>query len=247
VILLARSIRRQFAARRPPDHRPSDPARNPRRTSFVAALMTSEWRTVRPMRDPERADRWCGDEVLVARLRAGDDRALGRAYDEHAEVVLATARRVTLDDQLAHDVVQEVFVHLWASADRVDLARGSLRAYLRTIAHRRAVDAVRRSERRHRAETQAAAAPTTVVDVAGADVSVTDAAAARWCNERRVAALGQLPDDQRAALELAYFGGQTLKQVAATLGIPEGTAKSRVRLGLARVRAIVGEDLRETR
>jgi RNA polymerase sigma-70 factor (ECF subfamily) len=199
------------------------------------------------MRDPERADRWCGDEVLVARLRAGDDRALGRAYDEHAEAVRATARRVTLDDQLAHDVVQEVFVHLWASADRVDLSRGSLRAYLRTIAHRRAVDAVRRSERRHRAESAAASAPTASVDVDGVDVSSADDAAALWCHARLEEALAQLPEDQRAALELAYYGGQTLKQVAVSLGIPEGTAKSRVRLGLARVRAIVGEDLRETR
>jgi RNA polymerase sigma-70 factor (ECF subfamily) len=213
----------------------------------VAALVIPDWRTVSAMRDPERADRWCGDDVLVARLRAGDDRALGRAFDEHGTVVLSTARRVTLDEQLAHDVVQEVFVHLWESADRVALARGSLRAYLRTIAHRRAVDAVRRSVRRDRAETAAGAEPTAVIEVDGVDVRIADDAAARWCHERLGEALDQLPEDQRAALELAYYGGQTLKQVAETLGIPEGTAKSRVRLGLARVRALVGEDLRETR
>jgi RNA polymerase sigma-70 factor (ECF subfamily) len=213
----------------------------------VAALVTPEWRTVSPVGGPERADRWSGDDVLVARLRAGDERALGRAFDEHGDVVLATARRVTLDEQLAHDVVQEVFVHLWASADRVDLSRGSLRAYLRTIAHRRAVDAVRRAVRRDRAETAAASAPTVVLGVDGVDVAIADDAAAVWCHDRLEEALDQLPADQRAALELAYYGGQTLKQVAETLGIPEGTAKSRVRLGLARVRAIVGDDLRETR
>ena len=213
----------------------------------MAALVTFEWRTVSTMSDPARADRWSGDEVLLARLRAGDDRALGRAFDEHAAVVLATARRVTLDDALAHDVVQDVFVHLWESADRVDLRRGSLRAYLRVVAHRRAVDAVRRAVRRDRAETSAATEPTAVRTVEPIDVDVTDDAAALWCHGRLAEALDQLPDEQRTALELAYYGGQTLKQVAVTLGIPEGTAKSRVRLGLARVRAIVGEDLRETR
>ena len=213
----------------------------------MAALVTLEWRTVSTMRDPERADRWSGDDVLLARLQAGDDRALGRAFDEHAPVVLATAKRVTLDEQLAHDVVQEVFVHLWESSDRVDLNRGSLRAYLRVVAHRRAVDAVRRAVRRDRAETSAASQPTTALTVDPVDVDITDEAAALWCHERLVEALDQLPEDQREALELAYYGGRTLKQVAETLGIPEGTAKSRVRLGLARIRAIVGEDLRETR
>src|SRR5207253_2869908 len=105
--------------------------------------------------------------------------------------------------------------------------------------HRRAVDAVRRAVRRDRAETKAASAPTVVVEVDGVDVAVADESAALWCHDRLEEALEQLPADQRAALELAYYGGQTLKQVADTLGIPEGTAKSRVRLGLARVRAIV--------
>jgi RNA polymerase sigma-70 factor, ECF subfamily len=213
----------------------------------VAALVALEWRTVHPMDGPERADRRCGDDVLVARLQAGDDRALGRAYDEHAEAVLATARRVTLDEQLARDVVQDVFVHLWQSADRVDLNRGSLRAYLRVVAHRRAVDTVRRTVRRDRAETTLSSSPVTVVDVDGVDDGVADAAAAVWCHERLAEALEQLPEDQRAALRLAYYEGRTLKQVAEVLGIPEGTAKSRVRLGLARVRALVGDDLRETR
>jgi RNA polymerase sigma-70 factor (ECF subfamily) len=212
----------------------------------VVALVASEWRTVQPMDGPMRADRWssadAGDAVLLARLRAGDDRALGRAYDEHAEVVLATARRVTVDEQLATDVVQEVFLHLWQAADRVDLARGSLRAYLRTIAHRRAVDAVRRAVRRDRAESAVE-----VVDVDGVDEGIAEEAAALWCHDRLEAALDQLPEEQRVALCLAYYGGRTLKQVAETLGIPEGTAKSRVRLGLARVRALVGDDLRGTR
>jgi RNA polymerase sigma-70 factor (ECF subfamily) len=213
----------------------------------VAALAMLEWRTLGSVSDPERADRWSGDEVLLARLRAGDERALGLAYDEHASVVLMTARRVTLDEQLADDVVQDVFVHLWESADRVDLSRGTLRTYLRVVAHRRAVDAVRRAVRRDRAETSASSSPTNIVVVEGVDGRIVDADAAVWCHERLSDALDQLPEDQRIALTMAYYGGQTLKQVAASLGIPEGTAKSRVRLGLARVRAIVGDELRETR
>ena len=180
------------------------------------------------------------DTALLARIRAGDETALGMLYDQHAGLVYGLARRVTRDDHLAQDITQEVFAYLWELPERVDLARGSLRSYLAVVAHRRAVDEVRRSTRRTRIETAGAAAEVHE----GPETGVVDAAAQTWTSERIAAGMAQLPDDQRAALRLAYYEGQTYIQVARTLGIPEGTAKSRLRLALARLRVLLGDELR---
>ena len=180
------------------------------------------------------------DAVLLARIRAGDQRALGMVYDQHAGLVYGLARRVTRDEHLAQDVTQEVFAYLWELPDRVDLSRGSLRSYLAVVAHRRAVDEVRRSERRSR--TEGAHAGSDLQD--GPESDVVDAAAQEWGRQRLAAVLTQLPDDQRAAVGLAYYEGQTYTQVARTLGIPEGTAKSRLRLALARLRVLLGDEVR---
>jgi RNA polymerase sigma-70 factor (ECF subfamily) len=184
------------------------------------------------------------DEVLLARMRAGDDTALGLVYDQHGGMVHGLARRVTGDEQLAQEITQDVFVFLWEWPDRVDLSRGSLRSYLGVIAHRRAVDAVRRATVRGRAETAASRRP---ASEDGFDDEITQVHAQRWCRERLLAAMAELPAEQRAALTLAYFEGCTYRDVARQLGIPEGTAKSRLRLALARVRALVGDELEAAR
>jgi RNA polymerase sigma-70 factor (ECF subfamily) len=180
------------------------------------------------------------ESTLLARIRAGDERALAAVYDQHAGLVYGVARRVTRDEHLAQDVTQEVFAYLWELPERVDLQRGTLRSYLAVLAHRRAVDEVRRSERRARTESAAAGAEA----VEGPEPEVTDAAAQRWDQERLARVLQQLPDEQRVALSLAYFDGKTYLEVARTLAIPEGTAKSRLRLALARLRALLGDELR---
>jgi RNA polymerase sigma-70 factor (ECF subfamily) len=182
------------------------------------------------------------DDVLRARMIAGDERALAVVYDRHAPMVFGLARRVTGNDQLADDVVQEVFSHLWRMPERIDLARGSIRSYLGVLAHRRAVDEVRRSVRQSRLESRAGDG---VEAVASHEDDLVDAGAARWRTERLCKLLADLPSDQREAVELAYFGGRTYRQVADELGIPEGTAKSRLRMGLARLReALASEDMR---
>jgi RNA polymerase sigma-70 factor, ECF subfamily len=180
------------------------------------------------------------DVALVARLVAGDERALGLVYDRHAGLVYGLARRVTGDEQLAREITQDVFCHLWSHPDKVDPDRGSLRAYLGVVTHRRAVDAVRRSEARSRAESRSATAAPPVDD--GADAPVVDAAAADWRATRIRQVLDVLPDEQRAALLLAYFEGCTYREVARRLDIPEGTAKSRLRLALARLREQLEHD-----
>ena len=180
------------------------------------------------------------DAVLLARLQAGDDRALAVVYDQHADLVLGVARRVTRDDQLARDITQDVFAYLWELPGRIDLARGSIRSYLAVVAHRRAVDVVRRSERRQRTEAAAAVAD---IDLGPEPVVVEDATNA-WRRERLAAGLEALPEEQRAALKLAYYEGLTYKQVAQALNIAEGTAKSRLRLALCRLRTVLGDEMR---
>jgi RNA polymerase sigma-70 factor (ECF subfamily) len=162
------------------------------------------------------------------RLVAGDSAALAEIYDQYASFVYGLARRVIGDARAAEDVSQDVFVGLWERPAAFDPDRGSLRTWLGTLAHRRSVDYVRREEaRRRRAERDAARA------VGAPDVD--ELATALVAAERVRAALDRLPAEQRRAIELAYFGGKTYRQVAEVLGIPEGTAKSRLRLGLRRI------------
>ena len=166
------------------------------------------------------------------RLRAKDEAALGEVYDQYASFVYGLALRVIGEQRGAEDVSQEVFVYLWERPEVFDPERGSLRTWLGTLAHRRAVDYVRREEARRRRSVRDAACRVTVPDV-------EELATALVTAERVRAALGVLPPEQREAIELAYFGGRTYREVADELGIPEGTAKSRLRLGLRRVAAVL--------
>jgi RNA polymerase sigma-70 factor (ECF subfamily) len=162
------------------------------------------------------------------RVVAGDDVALREVYDQYASFVYGVAVRVIGDARAAEDVSQDVFVSFWERPGAFDPARGSLRTWLGTLTHRRAVDHVRREEAgRRRAERDAGRA------VAAPDVE--EMATALLTAERVRAALDELPEGQRRAVQLAYFGGRTYRQVAETLGIPEGTAKSRMRLALRRI------------
>jgi RNA polymerase sigma-70 factor (ECF subfamily) len=165
---------------------------------------------------------------LRDRLVSGDETALGEAYDQYASFVYGLALRVIGDTRASEDVSQDVFVSLWEQPAAFDPTRGSLRTWLGTLAHRRAVDYVRREEaRRRRGERDAARA------VGAPDVE--ELVAAMIAAEHVRAALDRLPGEQRRAIELAYFRGKTYRQVAEVLGIPEGTAKSRLRLGLRRI------------
>lgn len=185
------------------------------------------------------------DALLLARVQAGDDSALALVYDEHAGLVFGLARRVIRDEELARDITQEVFAHFWEKPDRVDLSRGSLRSYLAVLAHRRAVDEVRRHEARSRAESASASGAPETED--GPESRVADAAARSWRGKRLAQLLGALPDEQRAAVQLAYYEGLTYVQVATKLGIPEGTAKYRLRAALTRLRTLLADEADEAR
>ena len=151
-------------------------------------------------------------------------RRCAEVYDQYSSFVYGLALRVIGDARAAEDVSQDVFVGLWERPAAFDPDRGSLRTWLGTLTHRRAVDYVRREEaRRRRAERDAARAVTAP--------DVEEMATALVTAERVRAALDLLPSEQRRAIQLAYFGGKTYREVAEVLGIPEGTAKSRLRLG----------------
>jgi RNA polymerase sigma factor (sigma-70 family) len=177
------------------------------------------------------------DTELLARLMEGDSGALRAAYAAYSSLVFGLARRVTASAAAAEDITQEVFLHLWERPDAVDLTRGSLRSYLGVIAHRRAVDAVRRTSRaRTRDERASWDSGTASLGHEGAVVEHDEQA--RRTRQLRDA-IGKLPADQRRALELAYFGDRTYREVATELGIPEGTAKSRLRLAIAKLRDLI--------
>jgi len=169
------------------------------------------------------------DVRLVQRIAAGDETALTHIYDQFAPTVFGVARRVLGDVTAAEDVVQEVFVSLWECPHAFDGARGTLAAWLGMLAHRRAVDRVRREEAsRRRADAMAAQPPSAPPDI-------DEAVSSLWVGERVRAAVQDLPEEQRACVNLAYFEGKTYVEVAELLGIPEGTAKSRMRLALRKL------------
>jgi len=162
------------------------------------------------------------------RLVARDPSALSDLYDQFGSYVFGLAARVIGDRHAAEDVTQEVFLSMWERPEAFEPARGRLRTFLGTLAHRRAVDVVRREEARRRRAAREAATGTPIPDVGELAMAIVSAEQVR-------AEVNRLPAEQRAAIELAYFGGRTYRQVAEELGIPEGTAKSRMRLGLGRI------------
>ena len=170
------------------------------------------------------------EELLVARMAAGDEEAIGEVFDRYGGFVFGIARRVARSTPIAEDVVQEVLVALWHHPERFDPARGSLRAYLGVQAHRRAVDALRSDGRRKLREEQCVA-PASTSGPYGADEM--DAATVAEVVRN---ALARLPDEQREAVELAFWKGRTYQEVAEELGIPPGTAKSRLRLAQSKLR-----------
>jgi RNA polymerase sigma-70 factor, ECF subfamily len=174
------------------------------------------------------------DEAVVALVARSDDTALAELYDRFGRVAYGVALRVLRDEKLAEDAVQEAFLAAWRSADRFMPERGKASTWILTLVHRRAVDLVRREDRR-RAETLADDREPSPVD------SAEDDAWLRFERERVQAALRQLPDQQREALELAYYGGFTQSELAERLGQPVGTIKSRMFTGLARLRELLAE------
>jgi RNA polymerase sigma-70 factor (ECF subfamily) len=178
------------------------------------------------------------DEALVALAARSEQTALAELYDRYGRPAYGLALRIVRDQALAEDAVQEAFLSVWRTAARFVPERGSAGTWILTLVHRRAVDIVRREERRRADSLEQAPEP----GGGGAD----EEAWLRLRRERVQEALRQLPDHQREALELAYYGGFTQSELAERLGQPLGTIKSRMFAGLARMRELLGDPGTET-
>jgi RNA polymerase sigma factor (sigma-70 family) len=191
-------------------------------SEYALALATLR----RPSRVRDRSD-----EELLEAIAAGDDDALAALYDRFGRTAYGLAFRILRDRALAEDAVQEAFLTLWRSADAYQRERAKPATWILTLVHRRAVDLVRREDRR--AAEPLDAAPVAIGSGVAEEVELRGRRAAVQ------AALAQLPADQREALELAYYGGYTQSELADLLGLPMGTVKSRMVAGLGRLRELL--------
>jgi RNA polymerase sigma-70 factor (ECF subfamily) len=177
------------------------------------------------------------DEDLMALARGGEVRAFEVIFDRHAAAAFSLAYRMCGRRAMAEDVVQEAFVSLWRSGASYDRARGSVRSWVLSAVHNRAIDAFRRESRAEGRNVGDEGLAERIPDELRTDVE-----AERRDDARRVrAALEGLPADQRQVIELAYFGGFTHTQIAEMLELPSGTVKGRMRLGLGKLRVALND------
>jgi len=178
----------------------------------------------------ERSD----DASLVVAVQRRDQQALAELYRRHGGSLFTIALRVLTVRGLAEEVVQDIFTRLWQSPERFEPARGSLRSFLLAQTHSRAVDIVRSETSRRRREKSDA-------DAVKAAYVLENEAVDSAIGEEIQRAVKALAEPERVAISLAYFGGHSYVDVAALLGVPEGTVKSRIRSGLARLRGVMVE------
>jgi RNA polymerase sigma factor (sigma-70 family) len=188
-----------------------------------------------------KAYRGLRDGELVELVAQKDAGALEALYERYGRAAYSLARRILTEETLAQDVVQEVFLSLWRDARRFDAGRGTVATYLLSMTHHRAVDVVRREENLRRWRTSDEGLELE----ADPKVRVEDEV---LTSERRAevrAALGELPAAQREALLLAYFGGYTQREVAALVGVPLGTVKTRMAAGMRKMKTALEDAGRE--
>lgn len=180
-------------------------------------------------------ERTLEDDELVKAVADQDESALAEIYRRHGGRVFGLAKRVIRDEEMARDITQDVFVSLWKKPEAFDASRGSLRTFLLAKTHSRSIDVIRsESSRRIREERDALLNADSVPNVDEEVWQVTVAAKVRT-------ALATIPERERDVIELAYFGGLTYREVAAHLGMAEGTVKSRIRSGLSRLQESMGQ------
>ena len=188
-----------------------------------------------------KAYRGLEDGQLVQLVAERDDGALEALYDRYGKAAYSLARRILTEETLAQDVVQEVFLSLWRDARRFDAGRGTVATYLLSMTHHRAVDVVRREENLRRWRTSDEGLELEPDPKARVEDEVE-------ASERRAevrAALAELPAAQREALLLAYFGGYTQREVAALVGVPLGTVKTRMAAGMRKMKEALQDAGRE--
>lgn len=184
---------------------------------------------------PEEAYKGLDDEELMQRLFYRDLNAFRALYDRYGNLAYSTALRVVRDPQIAEDMVQEIFLRLWRKPESYVAQRGRFATWLTSVSRNRAVDEVRSRGRRYKHET--ASPEEQEREVAGPERD-DPAMTVEMSDQRRiiVAALKELPNEQREVIELAYFGGLTQQEISDQLDQPLGTVKTRIRLGMQKLR-----------
>jgi RNA polymerase sigma-70 factor, ECF subfamily len=185
-----------------------------------------------------RPEEPASDGALMRAFSRRDGRAAGELYERFASRVYGLGIVMLGNDAMAQDLVQDTFVKLWRSADRFDPSRGRLETWVLLVARSLAIDAIRRRVLDARAMERIGIEPERSTDAGPEEIAETQDLASRARH-----AMASLSDEQRAALELAYFGGKTSAEVAELEGIPLGTAKTRIRTALLRLREALGEHL----
>jgi RNA polymerase sigma-70 factor (ECF subfamily) len=175
------------------------------------------------------------DRTCIGRMAAGDTRALEELYDRHAPMLYGLVLRIVGKASDAEEVLQDAWLQAWRRADTWDAARGTVAAWLVTLARSRAIDRIRSVAARQRAESATPAPEMALADEPAAN------AAQRQRQERLSAALATLTPRQREVLELGYFGGLSQTEIAERIGAPLGSVKSWTRQGLMRLRELVPE------
>ena len=185
--------------------------------------------------DPERARE---DVRIVDRIATGDERALAELYDRYGRPAYSLARRICVDEVLAEDVVQEVFLSVWRDPGRYVAGRGAFASWLLTVVHHKAVDAVRREgvHRRRQVVMDDEVTDQLVPENPGADQN----AIGNVVGDDVRKAINDLPAEQAKTMMLAYYGGYTQREVASIVGVPLGTVKSRMFAAAQRLRAALG-------
>jgi RNA polymerase sigma-70 factor (ECF subfamily) len=183
------------------------------------------------------------DEELMRRLFRRDRDAFDALFDRYGDLVYSTALRILRDAHLAQDISQEIFVRLWRKPESYVAERGRFLTWLISVTRNRAVDEVRVRGRRQRYET---ASPEEQERELPAGDAIDPALNAQLAEQRRIvrAALTELPPEQRQVIELAYFGGLTQQEISESLAQPLGTVKTRIRLGMQKLRSALAPEIR---
>jgi RNA polymerase sigma-70 factor, ECF subfamily len=171
------------------------------------------------------------DEDLISLVEAADAEAFATLYDRHSRAAFSLAYRMMGERQASEDLMQDAFLKVWRSAKSYRAERGSVRTWILSIVHNRGIDQLRSTASRRRTQEK--------VEASAPVSQPSEAFAETWRNSQREQvreALGTLPQEQRKILELAYFSGYTHVEIAELLGLPLGTVKGRMRLGLKKVR-----------
>lgn len=183
------------------------------------------------------------DDLLMAAVCTADEAAFGILYERYADLVFATSLRVLADRQLAEDAVQDIFTRLWNHPQAFVAARGRFLSWLVSVTRNRAVDELRARGRRWRREAECGPDSDELIAALPGSDGDDPARSAQMAEDRAEVkrALASLPCEQRQVLELAYFDGLTQQEIALHLGEPLGTVKTRIRLGMQKLRRVLGD------